>query len=84
MTCIKTGTDVYFHAQGYVARTDVYEVGGTYIFRWNTMSIQYCLPQSCLEGTWYVSNYEDFQAWHREDIGVTVANKHFVSPGDRC
>jgi hypothetical protein len=88
MTCIKTGGLVHFKAHGFIARCDVYEVGMfdscAYIFKWVPHSIEYCLINSVPQGTWLVDERLDHLCWHREDIGVTVADSSAVIVGDYC
>lgn len=84
MTCIKTGTDVYFLAHGSLARCDVFQIGTSYVFRWNT-NVEYTLRESVPEGTWVVDDRFDEDCWHREDLGVTVASSvAIIQHGERC
>lgn len=87
MTCIKTGTWVYFVAHGFLARCDVYEVGDTHIFRWNINIVQddYRSIDKVPDGTWIVDNRFDIYCWHRKDLGVTVVHPAaIIKHGERC
>ena len=77
MTCVKTGARIYFRNYGMLVVGDVYLVHDTFIFRWNTNSIQYTDDK---DATHVVDTIQDSNSWwHRDDIGVTVVPGYLVT-----
>ena len=84
MTCIKTGAVVYFRDYGFVSPSDLYEVNGATIVRWNVEGQHFCneVNSNCtyvLSIPHAVQMIDEF--WHRDDLGVTVIPNYCIA---RC
>lgn len=77
MTCVKTGAMIYFRNYGMLVVGDAFQVGDTYIFRWNIHSIEYTSDSRATHVVETIMNSGVW--WHRDDLGVTVVPNEYVS-----
>jgi hypothetical protein len=78
MTCVKTGAKVYFENYGMVVPADVFQVGDTYVIRWNPGGRHYCKFEDSF-ADWNVIQITNSEVWwHRDDLGVTVVPREYV------
>lgn len=76
MECIWTGARVYFANYGMTVAADLYCVGSAIVIRWNPKSKDFHKDTEATHILRYFNSLDP--VWHREDIGVTVAEANFL------